>query len=246
MTVTSTSSYNSIVMRSSSRSRWILCGVLLLVAAAGLIGLLQYTGWSLASLRPGHIREFVLSFGAWAPAAYLVLYGQPIMPLPASVLMMAGGLAFGPTLGLVMALSAATIRAGGQFGLARWLGRDALTRLLRGRAALLDHYLGDHGFRTVLLIRLIPNFPCDIQNFGLGCSRVKFVPYILATLVGLLPIVWAFVSLGDTIAGPRRFWQAIGVLIALIALGVVRLLRRRPSGAVAPMPMAQPAEAPRA
>ena len=216
------------------RARWILFGAVIL-AVLGLISLLRYTGWSLASLTPSKIREFVLSFGAWAPVAYLTLYGQPLVPLPASVLMMAGGLAFGPSLGLVMALSAATIRACAQFGLARWLGRDALTRLLRGRASLLDHYLGDHGFRTVLLIRLIPNFPCDIQNFGLGCSRVKFVPYALATLVGLLPVVWAFVNLGDAIAGPRRFWQAIGVLVALAAFGVVRLLRRRPASGAAPL-----------
>jgi uncharacterized membrane protein YdjX (TVP38/TMEM64 family) len=193
---------------------------LALAAAAAWWGLGQL-GLDLAHLSAEQVRGAVHRWGPLAPAAYLATFGQPIVPLPASVLCVAGGLIFGPWWGFVGALSGAAVRASGQFLLARHLGRAAVGRLLRGRAAALDRRIGERAFRTVLLIRVIPNVPFDVQNVALGVSQVGFGPFVGATVLGLAPAVFAFAYLGHALTDGRHVWK-IGlamILVSALAIG---------------------------
>lgn len=198
---------------------------------AGKIGLLALllvgVGWGLKALgfdvtqvTPERVRTFVLSFGLWAPVVYVAAYGQPIVPLPASVMTITGGLAFGPLGGTVAALGGATLRAGSQFLVARLLGREAVAKLLKGKVAALDEQIGRHGFKTVLLIRLIPNLPFDVQNYGLGFSQVRFSPYALGTFLGMIPGSFAYVYLGYSLTDPRQLWKVGLAVLLIVALMV--------------------------
>ena len=205
----------------------------LVTCLASLFWGLRALGIRPDDVTPDKIRTFVLSFGAWAPAIYLAVYGQPIVPLPASVLTITGGLAFGPVWGTLAALTGGTVRACGQFLIAKVLGREAVIRLLKGHLATVDERIGANGFVTVLMIRLIPNVPFDMQNYGLGFSRVRFGPYALATLLGVIPGSFAFVYLGYSLTDPKQLWK-LGVAVFLI-IGLIilqrRLKSRRPSPA---------------
>ena len=206
------------------RGRAVLLGVLWLCAILALILGLTALGVDPSTVTPERIRTTLLSYGAGAPVLYLVAYGQPLVPLPASVMTMAGGLAFGPWWGLMAAVCGATLRACGQFLIARRLGRKTVARFLKGRTAHIDERIGARGFATVLLIRLIPNFPYDLQNLALGVSRVRFWPYAVATLLGIVPASFAFVFLGDSLTDLARLWRVLAA--ALLVLGVVGLQRR--------------------
>ena len=94
--------------------------------------------------------------------------------------------------------------------------------------AALDAQIGANGFVTVLLIRLIPNVPFDMQNYGLGFSRVRFGPYALATCLGMIPGSFAFVYLGYSLTDPKQLWK-LGVAVLLIVGLIVlqRLLKSR-------------------
>jgi uncharacterized membrane protein YdjX (TVP38/TMEM64 family) len=196
------------------RALWLKLLVLALLVV-GVGWLLKLLGMDLTQLSPERVRAFVLSFGAWAPAIYLLIYGQPLVPLPASILTITGGLAFGPAWGTAAALSGATLRACTEFAVARRLGREAVARLLKGRIATLDQTIGRHGFKAVLLIRLIPNVPFDMQNYGLGFSQVRFAPYALATFLGMVPGSFAFVYLGYSLTDPKQLWK-LGLAILII------------------------------
>ena len=191
---------------------------LFVVVVLGISWGLRAVGFNVTSLTPERVRAYVLSFGPLAPVIYLAVYGQPLVPLPASVLTMAGGLAFGPLWGLAAAVCGATIRASGQFLIARRLGRDLVVRLLRGSAERIDTRVGTHGFATVLLIRLIPNFPYDIQNLALGISRVRFWPYALATFLGILPASIVFVYLGDALIDSGQAWKLLAAVLLVICM----------------------------
>lgn len=198
------------------RSR-VKLGVCLLLVAGTAWGL-HACGLRVSDVNPERLRTFALSFGAWAPAVYLLAYGQPLVPLPASILTAAAGLAFGPWRGTLVAVSGATLRACTQFALARALGRDTVARLLKGRAAALDQRLGEHSFKAVLLIRLIPNFPYDVQNYTLSLSQVRFAPYALATLVGILPGTALFAFMGHAVTDPAHLWQLLLALLIIVGL----------------------------
>jgi uncharacterized membrane protein YdjX (TVP38/TMEM64 family) len=149
---------------------------------------------------------------------YLAAYGQPVVPLPASVMTITGGLAFGPAWGTLAALGGATMRACSQFAVARLLGREVVARLLKGRVASLDQRIGEHGFKAVLLIRLIPNLPFDVQNYGLGFSRVRFSAYAPATFLGMIPGSFAFVYLGYSLTDPAQIWKLALAVVIIVGL----------------------------
>ena len=218
------------------RATWIkLLGLFALLA--GIVVGLRLAGIDLTRITPERVRVFVLSFGVWAPVIYLAVYAQPLVPLPASIMTIAGGLAFGSLWGTLAALTGATARACTQFLVAKLLGRDAVAKLLKGNIASLDQRIGEHGFRAVLLIRLVPNFPFDIQNYGLGFSRVRFAPFALGTLLGLTPGTFAFVYLGYSLTDPKQLWKlllALAIIVGLLflprAFGASRTRATPPDG----------------
>ncbi len=195
-------------------STWVKLG-LLVVFLVGVAWLLRLTGIDLTRLSPERVQHMVLSFGVWAPLIYLVVYGQPIVPLPASIMTATGGLVFGPIWGTLASLAGSTTRACGQFLIARLLGREAVAKLLKGPAASLDQQIGREGFKTVLLIRLIPNFPFDVQNYALGFSTVRFAPYALGSFLGMIPGTFAYVYLGHSLTNPKQLWK-LGLALAII------------------------------
>lgn len=199
---------------------------LLIAVVAGAVAVLHACGVPVLQLRPSQVRAYVLSFGWWAPLAYGVVFAQPIVPVPASVMLMAGGLSFGMA-GWVLALAAAALRACGQFFIARRLGRGAVETLLGGRLARFDQGIGKRAFETVFWIRVLPNVPFDFQNFGLGLSGVAFKPYLLATLAGLVPAVALWFYIGHHLAEPGS-WLKIAVVIigGFTLLEVTRRCRR--------------------
>lgn len=199
------------------RSTWLKLGLLALFVV-GIWGGLKACGIDLMRLTPERVRAFVLSFGAFAPLVYLAAYGQPLIPLPASIMTLAGGLAFGPGWGTLAALSGATMRACSQFGVARLLGREAVAKLLKGHLASLDEKIGQHGFKAVLLVRIIPNLPFDMQNYGLGFSKVRFAPYAFGTLVGMTPGSFAYAYLGYSLTDPGNVWKVMLAIVLITAL----------------------------
>lgn len=205
--------------------RWLRFAVLIGGVVAIMI-VAHVVGFRWWDLTPGRVRTYVLSFGLWAPLIYFVAFAQPLIPLPASVMLMAGGLAFGTVGGLTTALSAATTRACGQFMIARYLGRDAVESILRGRLAALHYDIGKRGFLAVLLFRCFAMVPYDVQNFSLGFSRVPFVTFISATVLALIPLSLLWVSLGQTLTEPAEFWKIIVLLVLLVAFWSVRTYRK--------------------
>src|SRR4051794_33380458 len=87
-----------------------------------ILGLLAFNHYVL-HLSPEGIRTWILTFGWAAPALFILLYAvRPLILFPASVLSLAGGLAFGPLWGTVYTIVGATLGAVLAFGLARFLG----------------------------------------------------------------------------------------------------------------------------
>jgi uncharacterized membrane protein YdjX (TVP38/TMEM64 family) len=194
----------------------------------GVVVGFRLAGIDLTRVTPEMVRAYVHSFGVWAPVAYLAVYGQPVVPLPASVMTITGGLVFGPGWGIIAALTGVTLRACTQFGMARLLGREAVAKLLKGRMASLDQRIGERGLQTVLLIRLIPNVPFDLQNYGLGFSKVRFGPYLLGSFLGVIPASLIFVYLGHSLTDLTQLWKFFLAIILVVALiGAQRAWRRR-------------------
>lgn len=162
---------------------------------------------------------------AWVPVVFVLGYAAATaLAMPGSLLTIAGGAVFGFGWGSVLNTLGANIGANAAFGLARFLGREGLEKLLGRRLSGLDKAIVQHGFIGLLVLRLVPLVPFNALNFGSGLTALRWRDYTLATVVGILPgtLVYTFFAdalvLGSTSAGAearQRLWIAAGLLIAL-------------------------------
>ena len=176
---------------------------------------------------PQKIREFLLGFGIWSPFVYILFYIlRPLMLFPAGLLSIGGGLAFGPFWGTVYTTIGATLCALWEFLFARAFGREAVGKFIKGKIARLDEGIEKHGFITVLWVRLIPSVAYDMQNCGLGLTKVSLKDYFWATLFGIIPGTFAFVYLGSSLTDLKNFWKVLAAILLIIGLSFLPKFRR--------------------
>lgn len=222
----------------SGRSGWIAAGALLLAIGAGWY-LLPLADWALA------LRAWIAALGLIGVVLFAAIYViGTVLLAPGSVLTIAAGFAYG-FWGLPIVLVAATIGASLAFLIGRYAVRDRVRRLLetRGDIAAIDHAIAAEGWKIVLLLRLSPLIPFNLQNYIFGITAVPFPHYLAATFAGIIPGTALYVhigALGDMAAsGGPATWAFFGVGLLATAVVVVLITRKarallREAGVAAP------------
>lgn len=226
------------------RTRWKIAAALALVVSAALTWALSpaVRGWVstaasvLASGDVQRLKEWLLSYGAWAPvvSALLMVFQSVAAPLPAFVITFANGLLFGAWRGGLLSWSSAMAGAALCFALARALGRPAVERLVGGRRALevSDRFFARHGDRAVLVARLLPFVPFDIISYGAGLTSMSFWRFFIATGIGQIPATVVYSWLGQNMSGSVKavFWSFAGVAALLVAVSILKAMHGRRDG----------------
>jgi uncharacterized membrane protein YdjX (TVP38/TMEM64 family) len=219
--------------------------VLLLVAAAlfGLLYLLS-TGFrsevnqALGLLGRGDIaglRDYILSFGLWAPIAscFLMVLQALVAPVPSFLITFANGLAFGVFWGWMLSLFGHVLAAAVCFWISRALGRVPV-EVLVGKTGLesADRWFARWGMYAVFVGRLVPGVAFDVISYAAGLTRMKFRNFLVATALGILPQTFLYSYLGRQ--APEYvalFLVTSGLVVAgVVAFAILRYRkeRRRP------------------
>ncbi len=203
-------------------SRLVIPAAIILVVFTAL----RVLGVDFSDVSREQFKEWVESMGYWGPAVYIALYSlRPLILFPAAVLSATAGIIWGAGTGFVILIIAAVISAVLEFFFARYSGRGLVEKHLGGKAEAMDKKIREHGFLTVLMIRLVPNAPWDVQNLSMGLTSVRFRDYFFATLLGIMPGSFALVFFGasfiEFVYNPDNFW-IIGAA-ALVFFGVYYL-----------------------
>ncbi len=113
-------------------------------------------------------------------AAYVV---SCVLMLPGSVLTIGAGIVFGLALGVVTVSAGSTLGACVAFLVGRTIARDWVARRVADNPKwrAIDEAVGRQGFKIVLLTRLSPVFPFNLQNYGYGLTAVSFWKHALAS-----------------------------------------------------------------
>ena len=87
---------------------------------------------------------------------------------------------------------------------------------------------GSKGFTFVLLMRLIPVLPWEIQNYVAGLTKVSPPTFIAGTMLGIIPGSFSLVFLGDAVTDPTswQFFAAVALKIATALIPVVAIYIR--------------------
>lgn len=170
------------------------------------------------------MRDWARSLGPWFPLAFWAVHTVvTVPPFPRTAFTLAAGLLFGPVFGVVIAVTASTASAVLATLLVRATGWR-LNRLVRRQAiAQLDQRLEERGWLAILSLRFIPVVPFSVINYAAGASAVRVMPYMWATVVGLLPGTAAVVILGNAVAGDTSPLMVL-VSVCTGALGLAGLV----------------------
>ncbi len=186
-------------------------------------------------LRAEVLREAIAGYGVWAPLLFILAYIVVVIAfLPASPMTLLAGALFGVWFGALYVLVGATLGALCAFLIARLLGQSAFTKLLERYGARLTPYtnqLTHNGFGVVFLLRLTPLLPFNGLNLLLGLTHVRTLPYVLGTLLGIIPGVFVYAYAGATATAPSTTTVVITALL-FISLTLLGLYLKRRSTAV--------------
>ncbi|ENU5823745.1 MULTISPECIES: TVP38/TMEM64 family protein [Klebsiella] len=175
------------------------------------------------------LQETLRHHGAWSYLVYVALFITATLCLiPGSLLVIAGGMLFGPLTGSLLSFAAATLASALSFLIARWLGRDLLQRYVGHTAVFqaIERGIARSGCDFLILTRLVPLFPYNIQNYAYGLTAIPFWPFTLISAVTTLPglVIYSVMASelareGVTLAFALKLSLAGGLLFALVQMG---------------------------
>ena len=141
---------------------------------------------------------------------------------------------FGAWPGVAYAAVGTMAAAAANYGIGRWLGRDAVRRLAGARANRLSEHIGRRGVLAMVVLRLLPIAPFTVVNLVAGASHIGLRDYLVGTAIGMLPGLVLTVTfahqLTAALSHPRpgafAWLAAIGLALVGISVLLVRVLRR--------------------
>jgi uncharacterized membrane protein YdjX (TVP38/TMEM64 family) len=220
-----------------------LLRLVLLLGAATLFGLLYLlsagfrfeVNRAVGLLGRGDIvglRDYILSYGLWAPVAscFLMVLQALVAPVPSFLITFANGLAFGVFWGWMLSLFGHVLAAAVCFWISRALGRVPV-EVLVGRTGLqsADRWFARWGLYAVFVGRLIPGVAFDVISYAAGLTRMRFRSFLIATALGIFPQTFLYSYLGRQAPEYVGLFLVTSALVvaAVAAVAVVRYRRER-------------------
>ena len=205
--------------------------LLLLLIAAAFVGggiVRQEAGFEFSAEA---IQAWVAGLGAMAPLLFVALVTfRNFVLLPSALVLSAGGLVFGASLGTVLGTVGILVSALMKFGLARGIGREWVARQRGERFRKLEQRAESAGPWVVGAVTAYPTGPMTPFHYGAGLSSIPVLTFALAIAATAPLRAGAYAIFGSTLLAPGSpdFYVATGLLLGFILLPLLHpRLRRR-------------------
>lgn len=151
-----------------------------------------------------------------------------VLAMPGAFFAVIAGILFEPFTGTILCVIAATLGAVLAFLAGRYFLRDSVRPML-AKNSLLKKFLFDDvehsGVILLMVTRLVPLFPYNLQNFAYGLTDIKLLPYTLYTFIFITPGSAVFTlgaaGIGDSERRNLYLLIAISVAIIVTVAGVI-------------------------
>ena len=169
-----------------------------------------------------------------ASIIYIVItaIGSSILALPGVTFALFSGILFGPILGIILCSVSSTLAAIISFLVSRFFLKDTIKPLIEKNKYLNKLLFQDGNKNAMLLLmitRLVPLFPYNIQNFAYGITDVSFMQYSLYTFLFMLPGISLFTiaSVGIVAENNKSLYFLIAAVILVFVLVISFLLKKK-------------------
>ena len=148
--------------------------------------------------------------------------------LPGQVLQFAGGYVFHFGIGFLLTMIGATIGTIMTFYIARILGKDAMY-LIFGEKKL-NNYIeklnSQRALLFILVIYLIPGIPKDLFAYAIGVSNMRFMPFLIVSLVGRAPAMIGSVIMGSMFES-GSYTEAVILFAIAVILCIIGVFKHK-------------------
>ena len=162
----------------------------------------------------------------------LTIIGCVVLAVPGVTFAVFAGILFGPILGTFACLIATTLGASMAFIVGRFFLKDMIKPMLEKNKILKKLLFNDNEKSDLVILmitRMVPIFPYNLQNFAYGITDISFWKYTIYTFVFMFPGV-AFFTIGSAglTAGEDKwkYFLVAGVLAVLVTLSGMFIQRK--------------------
>ncbi len=178
-----------------------------------------------------HLVQYIKGYGHLSGLVYIVfqIFQVVISVIPGEIVQVAAGYLFGPFWGIVYALVGCALGEAVAFGLARVLGRG-FVRLFMSEEQF-EKYSSrlnsQRGYTLCFILYLIPGIPKDILCYVAGASEIRFLPFLVISMIARLPGLIGSIAMGSLVDSGQYVVAIVILVIACIVCFLGFIFRDR-------------------
>ncbi len=216
--------------------KWYKIGIFIILVLAILV-LNHVFGWSDYMMAQEYIDMLKIMVKENFMLASLIYIGSTViasvlLAVPGVTFAIIAGLLFGPWIGTLLCSIAATLGAVFSFIVGRFFLKDTIKPMAVKNKYLKKWLFSENGYDdmfVLMITRLIPVFPYNLQNFAYGTTDMKLSKYTIGTFVFIVPgtAMYTVGAAGFADEKNRIIYIAVAVLIAVVVSIMGYLLKKR-------------------
>lgn len=168
------------------------------------------------------LKEFIFSFGAYSPLAFILLQVIQVIvaPIPGGAIEFLGGYLFGVKAGLIYSMIGLILGSWLAFTLARIFEKWVVEKFVSPKTMKkFDYLIGHEGVILSFLLFLIPGFPKDALCYLLGLTPMHLGIFLIISTIGRIPG-----TLMATLQGAKAFEHQYMLFLILLGLSALVIL----------------------
>lgn len=161
----------------------------------------------------------------------VTIVGCVVLALPGVTFAIIAGLLFGPVLGTLCCSVATTVGAMLAFAAGRFFLKDSIKPVVMKNKYLRKWLFDETGTNEIFILmitRLVPVFPYNLQNFAYGITDIRFSTYSVCSLIFMLPgtAMYTVGSAGLADEENRILYIATALVLAAVVMGLGAFLKK--------------------
>lgn len=162
----------------------------------------------------------------------VTIVGCVVLALPGVTFAIIAGLLFGPVLGTLCCSVATTAGAMLAFAAGRFFLKDSIKPVVMKNKYLRKWLFDETGANEIFVLmitRLVPVFPYNLQNFAYGITDIRFSTYSVCSLIFMLPgtAMYTVGSAGLADEENRILYIGTALVLAAVVMGLGVFLKKR-------------------
>ena len=213
-----------------NKKLWIFVGIIISILLADhFLGLSDFVMSSLDYLETLVKENLMMAVLLYTG---LTIVGCVVLALPGVSFAIAAGLLFGPFLGTICCSIATTVGAMIAFLVGRFFLKDSVEPMAKKNKYLKKWLFDESGKNDIFILmitRLVPLFPYNLQNFAYGVTDMSFATYSVCSLIFMLPgtAMYTIGTAGLADKENRILYIGIAIALGVLVMGVGAFLKKK-------------------